>query len=129
MSPKERRRRTVSVSSDRRQGRDRREHERFQATLEIDYACEDASLFGYSGDLSEMGLFIRTHGPYPQGTRLRLTFRPRGKQPFEVAGEVVWVARETRGDGQRPGMGVRFDGLTPEQRDEIARLLQSVARK
>ena len=68
-------------------------------------------------NVSEGGLFLRTHFPLKVGTRLRCTFQmPDGRPPVEAAGEVAWVRTRNRGPARPPGMGVRFDAITPKDK-------------
>jgi uncharacterized protein (TIGR02266 family) len=79
----------------------------------------------YAVDVSRGGIFIRTREPLPVGTRLKLEFQLLDATPL-LAGEgtVVWI----RGpDPMRvsvtPGMGVRFDKLTPESQPTLEKIL------
>ncbi len=74
---KDRRRREVTVPSERRRsGADRRIHTRVTVDIEVDYKSADNFLFAYITDISAMGIFIRTNAPEPPGTKLNLSFAP-----------------------------------------------------
>jgi type IV pilus assembly protein PilZ len=127
MRSKERRKRKVEVTHERRQGRERREHERVAVCLEVDYRCDDTFLFAYITDMSAMGIFIQTTTPKPPGTLLNLRFRtPDGKR-LDVDGRVIWVNHPRGKDSINPGMGVQFVDLTPGQRDQILGLVRTFA--
>ena len=127
MPSKERRKRKIQVAHERRQGRERREHERVAVCLEVDYRCDDTFLFAYITDMSAMGIFIQTTTPKPPGTLLNLRFRtPDGKR-LDVDGRVIWVNHPRGKDSINPGMGVQFVGLTPGQRDQILGLVRTFA--
>jgi type IV pilus assembly protein PilZ len=127
---KDRRRREVTVSSDRRSsGRDRRVHTRVTVDIEVDYKSADNFLFAYITDISAMGIFIRTNAPEPPGTRLNLSFAPPGGPRLDLEGRVMWVNPFRPGsyDNINPGMGVQFVDLSAEQREQIVNLVRTFA--
>ena len=70
----------------------------------------------YAVDISRGGIFIRTREPLSVNSRLKLDFQLLEAQPLlEGEGTVVWIRQPdpTRPE-VTPGMGVRFDKLTPE---------------
>lgn len=112
---------------------DRREHERHEAELSVDWASGENFLFSYITNISEMGIFIRSDHPAPVGTQLKLRFPLEeggleDSEPLELVGTVVWI-NPLREDGQNlnPGMGVRFGHLAPEQRERVVDLVRAVA--
>lgn len=128
MKAKERRRRTDSVGQDRRES-DRRIHDRVLVHIEVDYKCDDTFLFAYITDLSEMGIFIRTSMPHPQGTRMNLSFTPPGGPSIDIEGQVAWVNpfRPGRADNLNPGMGVQFVDMTAVQKSQVMNLVRTFA--
>ena len=93
---KDRRRREVTVPSDRRgSGPDRRVHTRVTVDIEVDYKSADNFLFAYITDISAMGIFIRTNAPEAPGTKLNLSFAPQGGPRRLHA-----LARQSAGRGQ-----------------------------
>ena len=114
-------------------GAERREHERFETSIAVDYASGETFLFAYLQNISEMGIFIRTDHPAPVGTRLRLRFQvePRSNSdidPLTLDGEVTWInPLRVTGDNLNPGMGVRFIELSPDKREEVVGLVRTVA--
>jgi type IV pilus assembly protein PilZ len=107
---------------------ERREHQRFETAIAVDYASGDTFLFAYLQNISEMGIFIRTDHPARVGTRLRLRFNVDEGEPLTLDGEVTWInpLRDT-GDNLNPGMGVRFIELTPDKREHVVGLVRTVA--
>jgi uncharacterized protein (TIGR02266 family) len=64
-------------------------------------------------NLSEGGLYLRTHEPMPEKTMLHLGFvLPRSTDTISVAGEVVRTAVLGTELTAEPGMGLRFIGLS-----------------
>ena len=127
MPPKERRKRKASVLDERRRGRERREHERVTACLEVDYRCDDTFLFAYITDMSAMGIFIQTTSPRTPGTLLNLGFRAPDGSRLDIDGRVIWVNHPRGTDSINPGMGVQFVDLTPKQRDQVLGLVRTFA--
>ncbi len=84
----------------------------------------------YAVDVSRGGIFIRTREPLPVDTRLRLEFQLQDAAPL-LAGEgtVVWIREHdpTR-ENVTPGMGVRFDKLTPETQPTLEKILAEKTR-
>lgn len=110
--------------------RDRRGEPRVLVDLEVDYGNEDNYLFAYIRDISATGIFVRTTEPEPPGTRLNLRFTPRASSaPLELEGEVIWINpyRPDRRDNLHPGMGIRFVGLTDDQRRRLDDFIKTFA--
>jgi type IV pilus assembly protein PilZ len=107
---------------------ERREHQRFDTAIAVDYASGDTFLFAYLQNISEMGIFIRTDHPARIGTRLRLRFQVDEGEPLTLDGEVTWInPLRDAGDNLNPGMGVRFMELSPDKREQVVGLVRTVA--
>jgi uncharacterized protein (TIGR02266 family) len=66
-------------------------------------------------NLSEGGLYLRTHEPMPEKTVLHLNFSlPRSAETLSMAGEVVRTALLSVEMEAEPGMGLRFVDLPDE---------------
>jgi uncharacterized protein (TIGR02266 family) len=93
-------------------------------------ASLDQFIERYAVDVSRGGIFIRTREPLPVGTRLRLEFQLLDAAPL-LAGEgtVVWIRENDPARGNvTPGMGVRFDKLSPDSQPTLERILAEKAR-
>jgi type IV pilus assembly protein PilZ len=109
-------------------GIERRQYERYDTSISVDYSSGDTFLFSYIQNISEMGIFIRSDDPFPIGTVLHLRFTPDGQEPLEIWGEVTWInPYRPFGDNLNPGMGVRFRELSPDMRERIVSLVRTVA--
>ncbi|HTJ47246.1 MAG TPA: TIGR02266 family protein [Kofleriaceae bacterium] len=110
-------------------GEERREAPRVLIDLEVDYALEDNYLFAYITDISATGIFIRTVTPESAGTHLNLRFTPPHERTFELEGEVIWINPYRPGapDSLHPGMGVRFLGLSDDDRRRLIELVRRIA--
>ena len=122
-----------ATSADRRSqepsGAERREHQRFDTSIAVDYASGDTFLFAYLQNISEMGIFIRTDHPATVGTRLRLRFHADAEDdPLTLDGVVTWInPLRASGDNLNPGMGVKFMELSPDKREQVVSLVRTVA--
>src|ERR1022692_4050552 len=93
-------------------------------------ASLDQFIERYSVDVSRGGIFIRTREPLSVGTRLRLEFQLLDAAPL-LAGEgtVVWIREsDPMRENVTPGMGVRFDKLTPESQPTLEKILAEKTR-
>src|ERR1700690_1179760 len=84
----------------------------------------------YAIALTPGGFFIPTREPLPVGTRLKLEFQLLDATPL-LAGEgtVVWIrGPDPMRESVTPGMGVRFNKLTPESQPTLEKILAEKAR-
>lgn len=98
--------------------------------FEVDYGNEETYLFAYIRDISATGIFVRTNSPESPGTHLNVRFTPHGhSDPLELEGEVIWINpyRPGHSDNLHPGMGIRFIGLTDDDRDRLVELIKTFA--
>jgi len=106
---------------------------RTPVNLRIKFRSESLEQFieRYAVDVSRGGIFIRTREPLPVGTQLKLDFQYQNGGPLMAGdGTVVWIRDP---DPSRPnippGMGVRFDRLTPESQAVLELLLADKAKR
>ena len=93
-------------------------------------ASLDQFIERYAVDVSRGGIFIRTREPLSVGTRLKLEFQLQDAAPL-LAGEgtVVWIREaDPMRENVTPGMGVRFDKLTPESQPTLDKILAEKTR-
>jgi uncharacterized protein (TIGR02266 family) len=94
-------------------------------------ASLDQFIERYAVDVSRGGIFIRTREPLAVGTQLKFDFQLQDAAPL-LAGEgtVVWIREHdpTR-TGVTPGMGVRFDKLTPASQPVLEKILTEKASR
>jgi molecular chaperone DnaK len=93
-------------------------------------ASLDQFIARYAVDVSRGGIFIRTREPLAVGTRLKLEFQLQDAAPL-LAGEgtVVWIREnDPARENVTPGMGVRFDKLTPESQPTLEKILAEKTR-
>ena len=104
---------------------EQRAHPRYGArSISVGYTHTDAFFFILPDNISEVGIFIPTRQPFQAGTPLRLRFKPRGGETFDLAGRVAWSSEP---DGTGFGTGIEFVELTPEQQERLKVLVDQVA--
>jgi len=101
--------------------------------LRIKFRSENIDQFieRYAIDVSRGGIFIRTREPLAVGTVLRFDFQLQDGAPLMTGeGTVVWIREHdpTR-TGVTPGMGVRFDKLSPTSQPVLDKILTDKSRR
>lgn len=113
---------TITAKAPEPTGRERRKDDRFDFEVEVGFETDSNFYTGLTQDISSGGLFVATHNLKPVGTKFTLQFKlPGGNATMDVEAEVRWLRETTslhRSDGPH-GMGVRFNNLTPEQKQAI----------
>jgi uncharacterized protein (TIGR02266 family) len=105
-------------------GSSRRAFERHDVELEVTLESESNFYLGLTENLSEGGLFIATHMLRPLGTPVAVTLKlPNAPEPIVAHGTVRWIRQYSATSDTDPGMGVRFEQLTPEQTNVIRNFL------
>jgi type IV pilus assembly protein PilZ len=110
-------------------GLDRRRSGRFAVTWQVDCETEDTFLYAYITNISEMGIFVKTDKPLAVGSQLILRFATPGSgDSFVLTGLVQWVNPiRPLGDNPNPGMGIRFQSLSPEDRERLVEAVRTIA--
>jgi type IV pilus assembly protein PilZ len=80
----------------------------------------------YTKNISKGGTFIKTGRPLPVGTRFVFALAvPALSEPVTIDGEVTSVlGAEQAGEGDEPGMGIRFLFASDDQRREFEALVE-----
>lgn len=101
-----------------------REHPRVWVELEVSLGSEHNFYAGLAENLSAGGVFIATHQLQKVGSKIDLSLRvPDSAEVFELVGEVRWVRVYNVHSDTSPGLGIRFEALTPEATAAIHRFL------
>ena len=89
-------------------------------------ASESNFFTGFSGDLSEGGVFVATYEALlPPGTEVELALALPDRPPLRVPGVVRWVREHNdRTPGVFPGMGIAFQAIDPQAAAAIRSFLQ-----
>jgi uncharacterized protein (TIGR02266 family) len=102
-------------------------------TLRIKFksASLDEFINRYGVDVSPGGIFIRTKQPVEVGTTLQFEFTLADGSPLLAGlGTVAWVRESDPSRANNvPGMGLRFDKLTPESQHSHQMILSEKSRK
>lgn len=107
---------------------ERRTHDRVEVEWAVDCVADDTFLYAAITNISAMGIFVKTTDPLAVGTRLTLSFEPPGCEAFKLQGAVAWInALRPNGDNPNPGMGVRFVGLKPDERERLVEVIRTIA--
>jgi type IV pilus assembly protein PilZ len=111
------------------EARERRSYERFEVTWSVDCATDETFLYATIGNISEMGIFVRTIEPLMVGTQLTLRFAPpKSPEPFVLRGKVQWInALRPLHDNPNPGMGIQFIDLTSDDRERLVEAIRTIA--
>jgi len=93
-------------------------------------ASLDEFIARYAVDVSRGGIFIRTREPLSVGSRLKLDFQLLDAAPLlDGEGTVVWIRKPDPARPEvAPGMGVRFDRLSPQSDERLAEILAAKER-
>jgi uncharacterized protein (TIGR02266 family) len=97
---------------------ERRINSRIPVSLEVTFDSGEQVLSSYLFDIGEGGIFIGTPDPLEEGSPIRLCFHlPDMSNSLLVMGTVIW--RQGSGDSSRPGMGIKFDDISSNDRERL----------
>ena len=102
-----------------------RQHLRIGVKISVDKQVGSRRYEGYSLNLSEGGMFIRSEAHLEDGDLLELSFTlPDHQDPIAVKAQVVRIEDATFSRGG--GFGVRFINLSPAHREQICQFIETV---
>jgi hypothetical protein len=114
------------------EARRRRRSLRRTVNLETDVTSDEweGSVSLLTTDLSQHGCWLESDLPLDVGTELAISFVPPGdadQTPVAARGRVVHVAlMRRRSDAGRPGMGVSFHDVAPDQSERLSLVLNAL---
>lgn len=80
---------------------------------------------GFSGEISQGGVFVSTYNILPKGTPVRVLITLPGNLSTEIDGTVRFVRDPMDMSSEsEPGMGIAFDGLEKDSRELILRFIR-----
>jgi uncharacterized protein (TIGR02266 family) len=83
---------------------------------------------GFSGEISEGGVFVATYATLEVGTAVSIHVSLPGGFEFKVPGRVHFVRDPMdMNDDAEPGMGLKFEALPPDHRELILRFVRKRA--
>jgi uncharacterized protein (TIGR02266 family) len=87
-------------------------------------ATTESNFFvGFSGEISEGGVFIATYTTMTVGEHVEVLVTLPGNYQFTVPGQVRFV-RDPMDMDSEPGIGVRFEALPQDHRELILRFIR-----
>lgn len=99
---------------------ERRGNDRFELDVNIGFQSETNFYTGFSGDISDGGIFVATYDVLPQGTAITVSFVLPDGHLVHAQGRVRWIREPLAHDSDlQPGMGVAFEDLSGEDREAI----------
>jgi uncharacterized protein (TIGR02266 family) len=100
---------------------DRGPREKLEAN--VGATTESNFFVGFSGEISEGGVFIATYATFDVGAPVEVLVTLPGNYQFTVPGEVRFV-RDPMDMDSDPGIGVGFESLSNEHRELILRFVR-----
>ncbi len=106
---------------------EKRKSPRANYVFRVDYSTPEALFNEFADNISEGGLFIKTPNPLPIGTEIVLEFiLPLLEEPIKVKGRVEWNTELPGIRKRTPGMGVSFQGLSPQHKEKINQVVRQL---
>jgi uncharacterized protein (TIGR02266 family) len=103
----------------------RRTHARYAVDLEVSMSSEHNFYAALVENISAGGIFIATHITRPVGEQLELSIALPGGLSLHCTGEVRWTRAYSENSNSKPGLGIRFLGLSPEAAGLIERFVRN----
>jgi type IV pilus assembly protein PilZ len=104
---------------------DRRASVRRPIELKVEYKRLNTFFADYTKNISRGGTFIKTSRPLPVGTEFLFKLVvPTLAEPLTIHGEVQRIVGA--GDGEEPGMAIRFVYREGDPQAEIARIVEAI---
>jgi uncharacterized protein (TIGR02266 family) len=114
---------SAGVSSSGRVSQSNVPREQLEANLGA--TTESNFYVGFSGEISQGGVFVSTYNILPKGSAVRVFITLPGNLSTEVTGTVRFVRDPMDMNAEsEPGMGVAFDGLERDARELILRFIR-----
>jgi len=109
----------------RRMSEEPRKTPRVPARMRVEIEEQAPQRYLTAVNISEGGIYLRTHAPLPENTLLHLLFTlPLDADTIRVAGTVVRTYHLAAHLETEPGMGLRFIDLADETRSRIRNFVQ-----
>lgn len=77
-----------------------------------------------SVNLSRGGVFVKMDTPFPEGTLIKFELKADEDKTINGAGRVVWSRKESNGEKDPPGIGVKFLKLAKESQALLDTILE-----
>lgn len=107
-----------------RETRENRATRRIELKTEIHMASASNFYTGFTGNISEGGVFVATYNLFPIGTVIALEFSlPDEGPPIAVQGQVRWTSDPTPDGDGHVGLGLQFLDISERDRTRIERFV------
>jgi len=110
-----------ATAQERQSWSDTRTAHRQIIEIEVGISSQSNFYVGFTENLSASGVFVATYAAKPIGARVDVSLAFPNGDKLAVTGVVRWL-REATTDGW-PGIGVQFEGLTPDDEGKIRKFL------
>jgi len=98
---------------------------RLEVRLAVNFSSESNFYLGFTENLSEGGVFVATHAPRSLGSKIDLVIALPDQEPIRAEGTVRWHRQYSESNETPPGMGVRFEYLTPLDEERVREFARS----
>jgi hypothetical protein len=104
-------------------GHDKRKGERYRKRLTLKFGVDDLSKIGFTEDISDTGIFIRSPTPMPPNTILKVEIKTLKDEFILLKGRIMWARKVPQNMMHRikGGMGLRITEFL--ENEEIYHLL------
>jgi uncharacterized protein (TIGR02266 family) len=92
---------------------------RLDVSLMVSIDSDSNFYVGFTENLSDGGVFVATHVPRAIGSAVNLTVTLPNQMPIRAKGTVAWVREYSESNEAAPGMGVRFDQISPQDVERV----------
>jgi uncharacterized protein (TIGR02266 family) len=107
--------------------KERRRQARRPFVIGVRYRTVDEVFADFSGNINDGGMFIETRKRHKPGASVRLEFSlPGSERPVNVWGRIAWVRTPEESHLGPPGIGVQFEDLSDEAKEEINRIVRNL---
>ena len=107
--------------------KERRRDARKDLVIGVAYQTVDEVFTDFSTNINDGGMFIETRKRHKPGASVRLEFSlPGSERPVNVWGRIAWLRSPDEAEQEPPGIGIQFEDLSAEARDEINRIVRKL---
>ena len=91
-------------------GHDKRKDARYRKRLTLRFGVEDTTKIGFTEDISDTGIFIRSSTPMPPNTILTVEIKTLKDEYIRLKGRIMWARKVPMNMMHRVkgGMGLRI---------------------
>lgn len=109
---------------------EKRQEKRHRKRLQVKYGPADLTKIGFTEDLSELGIFVKTSAVYPPQATIRLELTTPANEVILLEGKVMWARKvpATLVHKTKGGMGILISRFT-EGEEVFRRICQEMEEK